>query len=100
MSSHLITGVAGFVGSHLAKRLIKEGNEVKSLKRILEVPVGDAIVGRVVNSLGHPLDGKGEIQSDGFYPIEKIAPAPRVHRFQGVVVVTDPSPTSEPVQSV
>ncbi len=53
---------------------IKEGNEVKSLKRILEVPVGEAIVGRVVNSLGHPLDGKGEIQSNKFYPIEKIAP--------------------------
>lgn len=53
---------------------VKEGDEVKSLKRILEVPVGDAIMGRVVNSLGQALDGKGEIKSEKYYPIEKIAP--------------------------
>jgi len=53
---------------------IKEGNEVKSLKRILEVPVGSAMVGRVVNSLGEAVDGKGKIETETFYPIEKIAP--------------------------
>jgi len=53
---------------------IKEGDEVKALKRILEVPVGEALVGRVVNALGQPVDGKGEIKEEKFYPIEKIAP--------------------------
>lgn len=53
---------------------IKEGDEVKCLRRILEVPVGEAIVGRVVDPLGQPLDGKGEIKTEKFYPIEKIAP--------------------------
>jgi len=53
---------------------IKEGDQVKSLKRILEVPVGENIVGRVVNPLGQAVDGQGEIKSDKFYPIEKIAP--------------------------
>jgi len=53
---------------------IKEGDEVRCLKKILEVPVGDALIGRVVNPLGEPLDGKGEISADKFYPVEKIAP--------------------------
>jgi len=53
---------------------IKEGDEVRCLKKILEVPAGENIVGRVVNSLGQPLDGKGDIETDKFYPIEKIAP--------------------------
>ncbi len=53
---------------------IKEGDQVRSLKRILEVPVGVNVVGRVVNPLGKPLDGKGEIQTDIYYPVEKIAP--------------------------
>src|SRR3989344_7990869 len=53
---------------------IKEGDEVLSLKRILEVPVGEGIIGRVVNALGQPVDGKGNIKSDKFYPVEKIAP--------------------------
>lgn len=53
---------------------IKEGDEVKSLKRILEVPVGDVMAGRVVNSLGEAIDGKGKIETETFYPIEKIAP--------------------------
>jgi len=53
---------------------IKEGDEVKALKRILEVPVGEALVGRVVDALGQPIDGKGEINEEKFYPIEKIAP--------------------------
>ena len=53
---------------------IKEGDEVKALKRILEVPVGEALIGRVVNALGQPVDGKGEINEEKFYPVEKIAP--------------------------
>ncbi len=53
---------------------IKEGDEAKCLKRILEVPVGEAMVGRVVNPLGEPVDGKGDIDTNKFYPIEKIAP--------------------------
>lgn len=53
---------------------IKEGDIVKSTGRILEVPVGEAMIGRVVNALGKPMDGKGEIKTDVFYPVEKIAP--------------------------
>ena len=53
---------------------IKEGDKVKTTKRILEVPVGEAVIGRVVNPLGKALDGKDEIKSDKFYPMEKIAP--------------------------
>ncbi|KKQ55259.1 MAG: ATP synthase subunit alpha [Parcubacteria group bacterium GW2011_GWA2_38_13] len=53
---------------------LKEGDLVKKTGRILEVPVGDALVGRVVNPLGEPIDGKGPIKTQNFYPIEKIAP--------------------------
>ncbi len=53
---------------------IKEGDQVKLTGRILEVPVGESVVGRVVNPLGQAIDGKGDIQSDKFYPVEKIAP--------------------------
>ncbi|MFA6307788.1 MAG: F0F1 ATP synthase subunit alpha [Patescibacteria group bacterium] len=53
---------------------LREGDKVKRTKRILEVPVGEAVVGRVVNPLGQPIDGKGEIKSNQFYPVEKIAP--------------------------
>ncbi|MCK9438750.1 MAG: F0F1 ATP synthase subunit alpha [Patescibacteria group bacterium] len=53
---------------------IKEGGEVVALKRILEVPVGDDIAGRVLNPLGAPLDGKENIKAEKFYPVEKIAP--------------------------
>lgn len=53
---------------------IKEGDTVKRTGRIVEVPVGDAMLGRVVNSLGQPIDGKGAIDTDKFSPIEKIAP--------------------------
>jgi F-type H+/Na+-transporting ATPase subunit alpha len=52
---------------------IKEGDTVKSTGKILSVPVGETIVGRVVNPLGQPIDGKGEIKAEKFYPIEKIA---------------------------
>jgi F-type H+-transporting ATPase subunit alpha len=53
---------------------IKEGDTVKSTGRILEVPVGDELVGRVVNPLGEAIDGKGAIKTAQFYPVEKIAP--------------------------
>ncbi len=53
---------------------IKEGDVVKSTGRILSIPVGKGMVGRVVNPLGEPLDGKGDIKSDALYPVEKIAP--------------------------
>ena len=53
---------------------IKENDLVKTTGRILEVPVGEKLIGRVVNPLGEPLDGKGKIDSDVFYPVEKIAP--------------------------
>ncbi|MGE4271760.1 MAG: F0F1 ATP synthase subunit alpha [Desulfitobacterium sp.] len=53
---------------------IKEGDQVKRTGRIVEVPVGEALIGRVVNSLGQPIDGKGEIKTDKFRPIENNAP--------------------------
>ena len=53
---------------------IEEGDEVRQTGRIVSVPVGDALVGRVVNALGMPIDGKGPIESDAFRPIERIAP--------------------------
>src|ERR1700690_1102371 len=53
---------------------IKEGDEVKRTGRIMSVPVGDALIGRVVNSLGEPIDDKGPIQSDKSIPLERIAP--------------------------
>ncbi len=54
--------------------LLKEGDTVKSTGRILEVPVGEALIGRVVNSLGEPVDGRGPIKGVVQYPVEKIAP--------------------------
>ena len=53
---------------------ISEGDTAKCTKRILEVPVGEALLGRVVDSLGNPIDGKGEINASDSSPIEKIAP--------------------------
>ena len=53
---------------------IKEGDEVRSTGRIIEVPVGEAMKGRVVDSLGRPVDGKGAISTSESYPVEKIAP--------------------------
>jgi F-type H+-transporting ATPase subunit alpha len=53
---------------------IKEGDQVKRTGRIVEVPVGEALIGRVVNVLGQPVDGKGEIAASGFRPIESPAP--------------------------
>ncbi len=67
---------------------ISEGDEVLCLNRILEVPVGEELVGRVVNPLGQALDGQGDINPAKFYPIEKIAPG----------VITRES-VSQPVQT-
>lgn len=53
---------------------IKEGDEVKATGRILEIPVSDSILGRVVNAIGLPIDGKGAIKATKTYPIEKVAP--------------------------
>jgi F-type H+-transporting ATPase subunit alpha len=69
-------------------RSIKEGDEVKRTNRIMEVPVGDALVGRVVNALGQPIDGKGPIAATEFRPVERIAPG-----------VIDRAPVKEPLQT-
>src|SRR2546426_315829 len=53
---------------------VSEGDEVKTTGRLLQVPVGKALLGRVVNTIGQSLDGKGPIKSEAFYPLEKIAP--------------------------
>src|SRR4030066_1919630 len=53
---------------------IKEGDTVKSTGKILSVPAGEAMIGRVVSPLGEPIDGKGGIKTEKLYPIEKIAP--------------------------
>src|SRR3954454_23537474 len=53
---------------------VSEGDEVKTTGRLLSVPVGKALLGRVVNTLGQPLDDKGPIKTETFYPLEKIAP--------------------------
>ena len=55
-------------------QLIKEGDEVKRTKRVMEVPVGDNMLGRVVNALGQPIDGLGPIETSKSRPIEVIAP--------------------------
>jgi len=67
---------------------LKEGDQVKTTGRIVEVPVGDALIGRVVNPLGEPLDGKGKIDTTRTRPIERIAP--------GVIVR---QPVDTPVQT-
>ncbi|MFA6197724.1 MAG: F0F1 ATP synthase subunit alpha [Patescibacteria group bacterium] len=53
---------------------LKEGDEVKSTGRILEVPVGSGVIGRVIDPLGQPVDGKGPIKAESYSPVEKIAP--------------------------
>jgi F-type H+-transporting ATPase subunit alpha len=65
---------------------IREGDEVKRTGRIMSVPVGDAMVGRVVNSLGQPIDDKGPISTDQFIPLERLAPG-----------VIDRQPVREPM---
>jgi F-type H+/Na+-transporting ATPase subunit alpha len=53
---------------------VREGQEVRTTGRLLQVPAGKAMLGRVVNALGQPLDGKGPIKAEAAYPVEKIAP--------------------------
>src|ERR1700728_1766361 len=53
---------------------VKEGSEVRTTGKLLQVPVGKGLLGRVVNALGQPIDGKGPINSQISYPVEKIAP--------------------------
>src|SRR5229473_7002295 len=67
---------------------VKEGQEVRRTGRIIQVPVGPELVGRVVDALGRPLDGKGPIRTKEFYPLERIAPG-----------VIDRQPVREPVQT-
>src|SRR5450432_2614078 len=67
---------------------IKEGDEVRRTSRIMSVPVGEALIGRVVDALGVPIDGKGPIQTTQFSPIERLAP--------GVVAR---QPVKEPMQT-
>jgi F-type H+-transporting ATPase subunit alpha len=67
---------------------IKEGDTVKRTSRIISVPVGEEMIGRVVNALGQPLDGKGPIVSRSFQEIERLAPG-----------VVDRSPVKEPLQT-
>jgi F-type H+-transporting ATPase subunit alpha len=67
---------------------LEEGDEVRATGKLLQVPVGKGLLGRVVNTLGQPLDGKGPIKSDVAYPVEKLAPG--IIRRQSV---------SQPVQT-
>src|SRR6185437_10532402 len=67
---------------------IREGDQVKRTHRIMSIPVGEAMIGRVVNALGQPIDGKGPIATEQFNPIERIAPG-----------VLDRSPVKEPMQT-
>jgi F-type H+-transporting ATPase subunit alpha len=67
---------------------LHEGDEVKRTGRIMEVPVGEALLGRVVNPLGQPLDGKGAIKTTKFRPLEVIAPG-----------VVERQPVKEPLQT-
>jgi F-type H+-transporting ATPase subunit alpha len=76
---------AVLLGEYLA---IKEGDPVKRTGRIISVPVGEEMLGRVVNALGQPIDGKGPIMTKQTAPIEKIAPG-----------VVDRQPVREPMQT-
>ncbi|MBV9746214.1 MAG: F0F1 ATP synthase subunit alpha, partial [Acidobacteriia bacterium] len=67
---------------------IKEGDEVRRTRRIMSVPVGDALIGRVVNALGEPLDGNGPIHTNEFNPVERLAPG-----------VIERQPVKEPMQT-
>ena len=67
---------------------LQEGDEVRTTGKLLQVPVGKSLLGRVVNTLGEPLDGKGPIESNTFYPVEKLAPG-----------IIRRSPVRQPVQT-
>ena len=67
---------------------IREGDSVKRTGRVVSVPVGESLVGRVVNALGEPIDGKGNIEAAGYHPIEVPAPG-----------IIDREPVNEPLQT-
>src|SRR5678815_3451717 len=67
---------------------LEEGGEVRATGKLLQVPVGQGLLGRVVNTLGEPLDGQGPVANDEFYPVEAIAPGIMRRR-----------PISQPVQT-
>src|SRR6187399_1791921 len=67
---------------------LREGDEVRATGRLLEVPVGKGLLGRVVNTLGEPIDGKGPVVSDTAYPVEKLAPGVVRRRSVGQPVQT------------
>ena len=67
---------------------IKEGDIVKRTKAVVEVPVGDALLGRVVNALGQPIDGVGEIETTKMRPIERIAPGVMTRKSVSVPLET------------
>ncbi len=67
---------------------LKEGDQVRRTGRIISIPVGDAMLGRVVNALGQPLDGKGPIESSQYNPVERLAPG-----------VIDREPVKQPMQT-
>src|SRR5512135_410442 len=69
-------------------RDVEEGHEVRRTGKIIQVPVGPEMVGRVVNALGHPIDGKGPVKTSQFYPLERVAPG-----------VIDRQPVKEPMQT-
>jgi F-type H+-transporting ATPase subunit alpha len=86
-SSNLEEGAVGamILGDYTG---IKEGDTVKSTGKILSVPVGEMMVGRVVSPLGESIDGKGEIKSETYYPVEKIAPGVITRKSVSVPVQT------------
>src|SRR5258705_2845203 len=67
---------------------VREGQEVRTTGKLLQVPVGKGLLGRVVNALGQPIDGKGPIRNEASYPVEKIAPG-----------IIRRKPVSQPVQT-
>lgn len=67
---------------------IKEGDEVRSTGRVIEVPVGDELIGRVVDPLGNPIDGKGPINTTKTRPVERIAPGVTLRKSVSVPVQT------------
>src|SRR3989339_128070 len=70
------------------QKLIKEGDEVKRTGRVMEVPVGEGLLGRVINPIGQPLDGKGKIATSKTRSVEVIAPG-----------VIERQPVKEPIQT-
>lgn len=67
---------------------IKEGDQVKTTGRILSIPVSEEVIGRVIDPLGNPIDGKGVIRAKEFYPIEKIAPGVMTRKSVSVPLQT------------